>query len=98
MIVKVIQRSVYHKIAEIELEIPKEVLKQKVWFKYGEFNVRDWLLDNEDEWVDKIDHKINETEFVFGNGLDNRYEGAFTNKDEDSEWLYEVKDKISGNL
>ena len=51
MKVKITQRSVYHKIAQIEIDVsvPKD----------AEFDqIQEWIIDNEDTWVDKIDHKL----------------------------------------
>ena len=60
MKVKIEQRSVYHKFVELEIEIPDSVETDKI---------DEYLLSIEDEWIDKIDHKLNETEFVSGTGL-----------------------------
>ena len=78
MKVKISQRSIYHKIAEIEIDVPNEVSFP---------NIREWIVDNEDTWVDKIDHKISETEFESGNGMD---DGAWTDQDSESEWRYDA--------
>lgn len=85
MKVKILQRSVYYKTAELEIEIPNETE-----------NVDEYLQENEHLWVDEIDHKINESEFIFGIGMDS---GDWTDKDEDSEWRYECHElKIGGHL
>tara|TARA_R100001460_G_scaffold79745_3_gene120700 strand:+ start:515 stop:766 length:252 start_codon:yes stop_codon:yes gene_type:complete len=83
MKVKIMQRSVYHKYAEIEVDVPDNV------------DARDWLIDNEQDWVDTLDTKINISEFVFGNGMDT-YD--WTDKDEESEWMYMGEDGIGGHL
>lgn len=89
MKVKITQRSVYHKIAQIEIDVPVS--------KNAEFDeIQEWILDNESTWVDKIDYKINEQEFVFGNGMDNGY---WTDRYEDSEWRIDCKElKTGGHL
>ena len=83
MKVKIMQRSVYHKYAEIEVEVPKDV------------DAREWLMNNEEKWVDVMDTKINISEFVFGNGMDT-YD--WTDRDGESEWMYMGDDKIGGHL
>ena len=83
MKVKIMQRSIYHKYAEIEVDVPDNV------------DARDWLMDNEQDWVDKLDTKINISEFVFGNGMDT-YD--WTDKDEESEWMYMGENGIGGHL
>ncbi|QDP66736.1 MAG: hypothetical protein GOVbin5978_12 [Prokaryotic dsDNA virus sp.] len=85
--VKIMQRSVYHKVAEIEVNVPSEL---------DEFNVQEWLTDNESLWVDELDHKMNETEFVFGNGMET---DNWTDWKEDSEWrYYDIDNKTGGHL
>ena len=59
MIVKIQQRSVYHKFAEIEIEIPNDV---------DEFDIQDYVNDNEHLWVDKMDKQMSESEFVLEQG------------------------------
>ena len=81
------QRSVYHKYAEIEVDVPDLIDKRT--------EVHEWLLNNEDKWVDALDTKINISEFVFGNGMDT-YD--WTDKDEESEWMYMGEDGIGGHL
>ena len=88
MKVKIQQRSVYHKFAEIEIEIPDNWNEHKGYKNYYDDHIGDYLMDNEHLWVDKIDHKINESEFVFGLGLDN--DAGMDEKDSESEWRYEI--------
>ena len=88
MIVKIQQRSVYHKFAEIEIEIPNDV---------DEFDIQDYVNDNEHLWVDKIDKKMSEAEYEHGSGS-NDYEGM-NNAESDFEWRYDCPDlKIGGHL
>ena len=87
MIVKIQQRSVYHKFAEIEIEIPNDV---------DEFDIQDYVNDNEHLWVDKIDKKMSEAEYEHGSGS-HEYEGM--DDETDSEWRYDCPDlKIGGHL
>jgi hypothetical protein len=84
---KILQRSVYYKVAEFEIELPKNI---------DEYDIQQYINDNEHLWVDKIDHKINESEFIFGLGLDS---GNWTDKEEESEWRYECDElNIGGHL
>mgnify|MGYP003652178164 FL=1 len=83
MKVKIMQRSVYHKYAEIEVEVPKDV------------DAQEWLMNNEEKWVDVMDTKINISEFVFGNGMDT-YD--WTDRDGESEWMYMGDDGFGGHL
>ena len=87
MKVKIMQRSVYHKYAEIEIDVPDLI--------EGGGCVQQYLINNEDLWVDTLDKKINISEFVFGNGMDT-YD--WTDRDEESEWMYMGEDGIGGHL
>jgi hypothetical protein len=60
MKVKVIYRQVYHKIAEVEIEIPNDV---------DEFDVQDYINDHEELWVKDIDKKNSEASYEYGFGL-----------------------------
>ena len=90
MKVKITQRSVYHKIAQIEIDVPVP--------KDAEFDqIQEWIIDNEDTWVDKIDHELNEQEFVFGNGMDD--DNNWTDNNENSEWRIDaVRETMLGKM
>ena len=88
MKIKIQQRQVYHKFAEIEIKIPNDV---------DEFDIQDYVNDNEHLWVDKMDKQMSESEFVFGTGLYD-FEGM-DDAESDSEWRYDCPDlKIGGHL
>ena len=88
MKVKIQQRQVYHKFAEIEIEIPNDV---------DEFDIQDYVNDNEHLWIDDIENKLNESEFVYGNGLDD-YKGM-NEPESETEWRYECEElKTGGHL
>lgn len=96
MKVKILQRSVYYKTAELEIEIPNDWNNKDGVENYYDEHLNDYLYDNEELWVDDIDHKINESEFIFGLGMDS---GHWTDDDQDSEWRYECDElKIGGHL
>ena len=58
MKVKVMQRCLYYKYAEIEVEVPKDI------------DTQDWLMDNEEKWSGEIDEATSKAEYHFGNGMD----------------------------
>jgi len=96
MKVRILQRSVYYKTAELEIEIPDDWNNKDGIENYYDEHINDYLHDNEDLWVDEIDHKINESEFMFGLGMDS---GDWTDTDQESEWRYEIDElKIGGHL
>jgi hypothetical protein len=89
MKVKIIQRSVYHKIAEVEVEIPDD------WNKDGNEYIQDYLFDNEHLYIDKIDEAMSQTSFGSGHGMIDGMEDW----KEESEWRYEIEDgKDGGHL
>jgi len=83
MKVKIMQRSVYHKYAEIEVEVPKDV------------DAQEWLMDNEGKWDDVMDDAFSKAEYEFGNGMDT-YD--WTDGDMESEWMYMCDDGFGGHL
>lgn len=85
MKVKIMQRSIYHKIAEVEIEIPND---WNIHTEDGMNFIHDYLIDNEDLYFDKIDEKISKAEYEFGFGLCN--DKGLDEKDNESEWRYEI--------
>ena len=52
---------------------------------------------NEHLWIDDIENKLNESEFVYGNGLDD-YKGM-NEPESETEWRYECDElKTGGHL
>ena len=92
MKVKVMQRSVYHKYAEIEVEIPNDWNNKDGVENYYDEHLNDYLHDNEHLYVDKIDEEISKAEHEFGLGLGDGMEDV----NEESEWRYEIVGKNYG--
>ena len=80
------QRSVYHKFAEIEIKIDKNELEH-FKRKNENYDIDDYLLENEDLYVDKIEEEISKAEFEYGFGCEDT---GMDEKDSESEWRYEV--------
>jgi hypothetical protein len=53
-------RAVYHKIASVEINIPSHI---------DDDDVRDWLFENEDFFIDELDKKLSQASFDYGRGL-----------------------------
>ena len=70
-------RAVYHKVAEIVVNVPDEVENE---------NVRDWLWDNEHFFIDELDDKLSDAPYDFGRGL----EDGFDDDSADSETRYDI--------
>jgi hypothetical protein len=81
MKVKLRARQVYHKIAEVEIEIPN--MKEE--------EVSDYLIENENlyDYEDEIDNKIDEAEYDYGFGL----EDGKDNRDFVEELRFEICEK-----
>ena len=79
MRVKIIQKSVYHKYAEVEIEVPNGM----------ECNdLHEYLTDNEDLYIDKMDKALNKAEYQYGSGV---YEYSGMDRFLDSEWRFECE-------
>jgi len=98
MKVKIQQRQVYHKFAEIQFDIDENEfdnyrLDKGVFHTY----INEFIIYKEQDWIDDIENKLNESEFVLGNGVDD-LKGMNEPKSE-SEWRYECEElKTSGHL
>ncbi len=78
MKVRISTRAVYHKVAEVEINIP-DMENEKVL---------DYLLENENLYTDKIDEKLAEKDYDYGSGYEY---GDWTEQADDSEWRYDIK-------
>jgi hypothetical protein len=91
MKVKIQQRSVYHKFAEVEIDIDKDKLKE--YTDVGA-SIVDYLFDNANLYEDKIDYKISHARYKFGFGLGK----GMNEQDSESEWRYELPNGYGGHL
>ena len=100
MKVKIQQRSVYHKFAEVEIEIPNDWNNKDGVENYYDEHLNDYLHDNEHLYVDKIDDAISKASYEFGFGTDsdaNSHNNSSMNEsDQESEWRYEIVGKNYG--
>jgi hypothetical protein len=70
-------RAVYHKVAEVTIEVPDHIQDE---------DVRDWIWDNENMFVDELDDKLSEAVLDYGFGLSDEFE----ERDCESETRYDV--------
>jgi len=73
-------RSVYHKYAEVTIEIPNDI---------KEDDIPQWLMDNELEYTDALDEKLSKAEYDFGLGIG----GGMDETESESETRYDVVDE-----
>lgn len=86
MKVRISTRAVYHKVAEVEINIP-DMENEKVL---------DYLLENENLYTDKIDEKLAEKDYDDGSGYEY---GGWTEQTDDTETRYDVdEEKYGGHL
>lgn len=79
------QRSVYHKYSELEIEVPDSLKDEEVL---------DYLNEYPQMYEYEMDSAINEAEYEFGFGLDN--DKGLDEKDNESEWRFEIVGKQYG--
>jgi hypothetical protein len=97
MKVKIQQRQVYHKFAEIEIEIDEDEFDNYRLDNGKYTSIDEFIIYKEEDWIDDIENKLNESEFVYGNGLDD-YKGM-NEPESETEWRYECDElKIGGHL
>jgi hypothetical protein len=85
MKVKIMQRSVYHKYTELEIEVPNNLKDEEVL---------DYLNEYPQMYEYEMDSAINDAEYEFGFGLDNDL--GLDEKDSESEWRFEIVGKQYG--
>ena len=100
MKVKIQQRSVYHKFAEVEIEIDKKDYQEYIKFNTAKgkpwHDIQDYLIEHEDLYVDKIDEAIDKAEYIHGSGL---YDYRGMDDKSDSEWRFECEElELGGHL
>lgn len=89
MKVKIQQRQVYYKFAEIEFDMDENEFDH-YRFDNGKYtSMGEFILYKEGEWIDDIKKKLNESEFVLGNGMNLK---GMTEPKSESEWRYECEE------
>lgn len=96
MKVKIQNRSVYHKFAEVEVEVDR-VEFEHYKLEHGKYTtLLDFLQDRCFLYDIKIDKAMKEAEYVFGSGS---YDYRGMDDESDSEWRYECDElKTGGHL
>tara|TARA_R100001480_G_scaffold32100_5_gene43435 strand:+ start:470 stop:736 length:267 start_codon:yes stop_codon:yes gene_type:complete len=85
MKVTISERRIYHKVAEVEIDIPDNIELD---------DVSDYLMENEHLYVDRLDNKISVSEYEYGFGMGI---GAYwTDKDQEVETRFDIDQKNFG--
>ena len=58
--VTITERRVYHKVAKITIELPKDLSLE---------DTEDWLQENTRKWEESLDNKYNKAELEWGHGI-----------------------------
>ena len=98
MKVKIQNRSVYHKFAEVEIEIDRNKLKE---YTDSGATIQDYLFDHVGLYDDKIDEAMSKADYEFGSGIDdfNGRSRGMVDELESSEWRFECEElRIGGHL
>tara|TARA_Y100000356_G_C11237188_1_gene278572 strand:+ start:1131 stop:1412 length:282 start_codon:yes stop_codon:yes gene_type:complete len=93
MKVKIQQRSVYHKFAEIEIDVPDTLTTE---------TIHDYL-DTRTDIDTKIDEAMSKASYEYGFGTDvdanDYYNSCMVETESESEWRFECEDlKTGGHL
>ncbi len=83
MKVKIETRQVYHKYAQVEIEIPND------WKDSDGLELQEYLIARDDLYTDKIDQAISQAKYESGSGLYD-YDGV------GSEWRYDCDELNEG--
>tara|TARA_R110000803_G_scaffold185755_2_gene248128 strand:- start:10176 stop:10460 length:285 start_codon:yes stop_codon:yes gene_type:complete len=94
MKVKIQQRSVYHKYAEVEISVDKDDYED--YLINNKFaDIQEYLLEKGHLYSDKIDEAIAKAPYEYGFGTDS----SMDESDQESEWRFECEQlKIGGHL
>ena len=86
--VTITERRVYHKIAKITIELPKDLPLK---------DTEEWLNNNEGKWEQDLDNRFNDAELKWGHGID-KHDGM-ENFENNSETRYDVNgEKYGGHI
>ena len=77
MKVRIKTREVYHRYAEVEIDVPEMECN----------DIHEYLIENDHLYIDDIADKINKAEYIWGTGCDN--DTNWTEPNSDSEWRFE---------
>jgi hypothetical protein len=88
--VTITERRVYHKVAKITIELPKDLPLE---------DTEKWLENNEGKWEQALDNKFNDATIEYGLGLDNPLCDGMNESMADRETRYDVNgEKYGGHI
>ena len=87
MKVKIMQRQVFYKYAEVEVEVPNDWNNKDGVENYYDEHLNDYLHDNENLWDVELYSNLDRADYEEGFGM---HESNFTDHTEETEWRFEV--------
>ncbi len=94
MKVKIEVRRVYHKFAEVEIEVSEDDFDD-YRFENGKWvTLQDYLIEKEELYNDKIEEVIDKADYEDGNGVDGH--DGMNEPESESEWRYECDEINDG--
>lgn len=88
--VTITERRVYHKVAKITIELPKDLPLK---------DTEEWLENNESKWEQALDNKFKDATLEYGLGLDNPLCDGMNESMADRETRYDVHgEKYGGHI
>ena len=94
MKVKIETRQVYHKYAQVEIEVCDDDFEHFRLDNGKWTTLQDYLIAHEDLYTDKIDQAISEAEYECGNGIEEH--DGMNEPESTSEWRYECDELHDG--
>jgi hypothetical protein len=91
MKVKIETRQVYHKYAQVEIEVCEDEFDHFKLDNGKWTTLQDYLISHEDLYTDKIDQAISKAKYECGNGIEEH--DGMNEPESNSEWRYEC-DKL----
>lgn len=91
MKVKIETRQVYHKYAQVEIEVCEDEFDHFKLDNGKWTTLQDYLISHEDLYTDKIDQAISKAKYECGNGIEEH--DGMNEPESTSEWRYEC-DKL----
>ena len=91
MKVKIETRQVYHKYAQVEIEVCDDDFEHFRLDNGKWTTLQDYLISHEDLYTDKIDQGISKAKYECGNGIEEH--DGMNEPESNSEWRYEC-DKL----
>ena len=100
MKVKIQTRRVYHKFAEVEVEVSADEFEKFKLDNGGNATLQDFLISINDLYEGKIEDALSNSEYEYGFGLDSdantNYNSSMNEMESEEEWRYDCTELQDG--